>query len=149
MTGFWYRKFNCLFIWVIDIEYQNWLFVRLTIKGVTWASQRIISLKEDQNRSTLIWQFSPFTVNDLPDTGTLHIDIWTSSHMIIFTRLVISAHDWSFLQSMMHWPKLILFSFMQSCKLSSFWVVGFSPQTQIGLGQPMQPFGQFVLQGEY
>ena len=59
-----------------------------------------------------------------------------------------SSQDWSSLQLMMHWPRSILFSFIHSCKLSSFWGDGFSPQTQIGFGHPLQPFGQLTLHGQ-
>ena len=58
------------------------------------------------------------------------------------------SHDWLFLQSMMHWPRLILLSFKHCFRLSLFWDVGFSPQTQIGFEQPLHPSGQLLLHGQ-
>ena len=52
------------------------------------------------------------------------------------------------MQSITHFPRSILFFVMQISRLSLFSGDGFSPQTQIGLGQSEQPFGQLRLHGQ-
>lgn len=91
------------------------------------------------------WNYQCFKWSIIAFVSTWH-GHWSYCTLNIFT------HDCSQvcspLQSMMHWPRFILFSFMHFCKLSSFWGDGFSPQTQIGFGQSLQPFGQLLLQGQ-
>ena len=60
----------------------------------------------------------------------------------------VFSQAWSFLQSMMHCPKPMLFTFLHVSKLSLFCGEGFSPQTQISFGQSTHPLGQLTLQGQ-
>ena len=78
--------------------------------------------------------------------------LWTwhghSSYLALKTSTQEFSQGWSFLQSIIHCPKPMLFSFLQASIFSSFSGEIFSPQTQIGLEQSAQPFGQLTLQGQ-
>ena len=94
-------------------------------------------------RGQLSWKKSLIFKNVLNTTWQGH-----SSYLFLKVSTHKFSQFWSLLHWIMHNPKSMLFSFLQASKLSSFWGVGFSPQTQIGFGQSEQPFGQFTLHGQ-
>ena len=73
---------NWHFTW-ITVQYQDWILVRFTIKGVTWTTERAFILKESS-----VWKI---TSSETYLTWTLRefyfktIDTWVFALVVIFT----------------------------------------------------------------
>ena len=100
----------------------------------------------------IIWLFYDFIRKIVFEFLILIFLILTWHGHFSYSALKTSTHKvsqaWSFLQSIIHCPKVMLFSVLQFCRLFRFWFEGFSPQTQKALWQSVQPFGQFTLHGQ-